>query len=476
MSLAATSLARRRAQEKIVKERRDFLKDESNATYVAQWEAQTAIRIEKQDLLYRANKFAENAACSLKKRQTKIRELYEKEELDWRVKIEILQHASKDNRIKEIREKANSLKEKREKERQDFVNLCYERQWRDGCDELRSLHSKAITDKVMINRKAAFEKFTEKKSKHSDDFKKSTQFYECNDLDENGNNDKQKRKANLETKRALDAQMEFIREQEKKCREEKRMEEEEKLSSFEKNDEFEKQKEMKARRIARVRGEQILNENTKRINEREKEMDAHKKQDLILLEYALSKERLEIQNEENQKYQGKEASREYLQFLRDQMVKEKENTASVDKIRNEEMEKIWVKRENEEKCKHEMRRKFLAEVSVSRLQQIKDKEILKKQEMEELAKQVAADQIEWKRQDEVEREESLKKRNERIQNMLENKATVEENSKLRAREKQHQRMIQNELQISEKEHSDRIAKESGNIVTNFGRRRSSMFA
>ena len=73
--MAAAKLARKRAQEKIVREREDFLKDECNATYVARWEERTSTRIEKQDLLCRAGRLAELDMKTLEQRQTNIQKL-----------------------------------------------------------------------------------------------------------------------------------------------------------------------------------------------------------------------------------------------------------------------------------------------------------------------------------------------------------------------------------------------------------------
>lgn len=477
MSLAAASLARRRAQEKIVKEREDFIKDECNATYVAQWEKKTSLRIEKQDQKNRADRLAEIDEKSLKQRQTNICELYAKDEAKWRHELEKSQNISTEDRMLEIREKAHRLKLKREKERQDFVNQCYGRQWRDGCDELRRLHSKAITDKVMRDRSYAFEMNAGNKEKLEETAG-------CR----NGQSIKTKEKMkididkleitnkNLEIKAALDAQIECTRQQNQKLNEEQRLEEQEKIETWKKIDEAEKRKELQTRQAARLRGEETLKENAKRIQDREREKAVQREQDLVLLEYALSKERLDVQKEEEQKYQGKETAREYLRFLKDQSVKEKEEDEVVDAIRNEEMERILTKRENKTQSKDESKKKLLKEIHASRLQQIAEKERRERQEKEELARQVSINQLEWERQEEAERKKALQKKEETVKNMLANKAVMEKKSKLRDQEKERELLEQKEILMDEKDHLDRIKREAGNIVTSFPRRRSQMFA
>ena len=42
-------------------------------------------------------------------------------------------------------EKAYALKDAREKERQEYVQQCYNNRWRDACDDARTLDSQAMT-------------------------------------------------------------------------------------------------------------------------------------------------------------------------------------------------------------------------------------------------------------------------------------------------------------------------------------------
>ena len=44
-----------------------------------------------------------------------------------------------------IKERAYALKEAREEARQKFVDAAYKNQWRDACDDARTLDSKAVT-------------------------------------------------------------------------------------------------------------------------------------------------------------------------------------------------------------------------------------------------------------------------------------------------------------------------------------------
>lgn len=140
------------------------------------------------------------------------------------------------------------------------------------------------------------------------------------------------------------------------------------------------------------------------------------------------------------------------------------------------MDKIWQKREILEKNKHEARRKLLSEVHASRLQQIRDKELIKKKEIDELAKQAEINQMEWEREEQAAKKEALQKKEATVRNMLANKETMEENSRLRAKEKQDELLLQQRINIDDKKHMERVEQEAKNVVTNFPRRKSEMFS
>ena len=476
MSVTAASLARRRAQEKIVRERQDFLVDECKATYVAQWEERTSVRIEKQDLLNRADRFAELDKQSLTQRQAHIKELYEKDESKWELNLKQLQYVSTDDRMNQIRDKAIRLKEKREKERQDFVNECYARQWRDGCDELRALNAKAVTAKVMRDRTYAFDtKIGNKPKEDIEDTKRSKE----KEVEIKQNEEKTKLKVmqkNFETKTALDSQVEHFRQKNELLNEQKRIEEREKMEEWKKIDEMKREKELQARRDARLRGEEILNENSRRVQKREKDVAVQRKQDLVLLEYALRQERQDIEKEEKQKNQGKETAKEYLTFLSDQMIQEKMDDEAVEDARNAEMERILTKREQKIHDKNDLKKRLTSEVHASRLEQIRIKEELLKKEKEELAKQVKINLLEWDRQGQVEREKSLIKKEATVKNMLANKAVTEEKAKQKTKENQDDLLLQRQLLNSEKNHMERVQRDAGNMVTHFPRKTSKMFS
>ena len=89
----------------------------------------------------------------LGKRRQRITDLYQREMEEWKEMIVKSQEITPEERMEQIREKAYRLKAKREHDRGVYVKQCYDRQWRDASDEVRTLDSKARLDKLMYDRK-----------------------------------------------------------------------------------------------------------------------------------------------------------------------------------------------------------------------------------------------------------------------------------------------------------------------------------
>ncbi len=454
MSLVATSLARRRANEKIVNERVEFLKEECNATSVAQWEQRTMSRILKQEIQNRVTQFSQKEEISLQQRQSKLKELYHNDVKKWNLQFDELQTMSADERLEIIRQQAEQLRTKRENENQTFVSECYDRRWRDECDELRTLHSKAITERVMNDRSKAFRNEStgssnEKSKRDSDKFGSIVIISQEENTEEKSEEDGLRNR--IEIKAALDAQMEYIKKRSITERDERMKEEVQKLELWKEEDRLAKVKASYSRQAARKVGDDIQLANARKKANIEMEEAQQRQEDLILLRVAMKKEKKEIELEERRKNEGKEAALEHLFFLRKQMIREKEETETVDTTRKVEMERILNRRENIIRCQNEEKRKLLADVNQSRLRQIKEKEIRNREEKEAIKKQVSISLQELREEEKEENERAMKKKQETVQNMLANKQAMEEKAKQKAKEREEQLRFHRNLMKQEEE-------------------------
>jgi len=130
------------------------LAEEFKLSSYATWETKTAAVIAKKTVENRARQLANEDADDVGERRAAMQRLYESEMNGWKVML-ANQEETLDERKERIRERAYLLKNQRESERKNFVKEMYDKQWRDACDDARSLDSQAIMDKLLVDRKGA---------------------------------------------------------------------------------------------------------------------------------------------------------------------------------------------------------------------------------------------------------------------------------------------------------------------------------
>mmetsp|Transcript_15781 Transcript_15781/g.23440 ORF Transcript_15781/g.23440 Transcript_15781/m.23440 type:complete len:479 (+) Transcript_15781:278-1714(+) len=467
MSAAAVALARRRAREDLFLSREEFIKDKDNVARVARWEQRTSKAIEKKELIDRANKLTDNDEKILSNRRNKICQLYQREMAEWKEMVVESQEISMEGHMEQIREKAFRLKAKREAERRSFVKECYERQWRDGCDEARILDSRAIMDKLMRDRNDAVAcKESRTKESQMDSTETAEWKKRLKDLEDKEFLEQEKRhRKNIEIKLVLDEQVKSLREKREILKRQKLKEENEQIEFWRSEEERLRENEINALRESHARGEEILKTNICRHKQREHDIAMKREQDKLMLQYAIGKEEREIANERAEKEKGKNIASEYVTFFREQLLKEKENTDAIDRIREAEMEKISTKRDNALKVQEEARRRLMTEVSIGRQQQIMEKAKQQEAENQELAEQLAKSMEEWRNQEEAEREERIQSKARTVDNMVANKAIIDEKRLKQALFIRETHLMTKQIEYAEKQHQQKLSQQSGNVLT-----------
>lgn len=466
----ASSLAKRRAQERIVKERELFLKNECKATSIAKWQEKSDNRIRKQDLEVRVRRLREEMAEDLTTRRGKLHALYEGEKEQWEQELKISQEVPLEQRINAIRERANELQRKRQQENEAFVAECLHRQWSEGSDDVRSLKKKdndlkereenlrRLAIEVKTSREALTDKLMDGQSnkQNSGNNTKLMQALEKKDKEDAI----ERQRSNLEIKLALDKQVDFNEQRQIQEVEQRQKEEAVQLKSWKDEDAAVRNKEKDKSKVARERGKNIVLANKQRFDDREVDIIQKRREESILLDCALDRERIDIKAEMTNQEQNQGATNDvnnYTKLLRDQMVKEADETCMVERKRDAAMQAILEKKDNDLKEKEDNRRRLVVEVQTSREAQINEKK-----RVEENRKAAEANEVNYNisvlekqlLQEKLAKEE-IKKRT--IENMLWNKSKMEEKIVERERMKQEQ-LIQRE--IAEKEHQERLSKES----------------
>ena len=410
-SMIPPALARRRAEEALQAERLAYVDYNAKASQVVAFEHRTNKRIEASNVSRRAESFRQKDTQKLKDRQKAMAELYAADMKEWKHQVQEKNTVTTEQQMHEIREKALRLRDAREKDRRQYIEECYERQWRASSEEARKAESRAIV--------ARLEKEREKdgtEPSHYQALEMEAKRLEALELEHRKQELDEKeaiaqsqiREKNMLMKQTLDLQVAAKRQQENAiclCRQQEEAEEARRIES-EKAIAFEAEKARRSQQEETRR--KITEENAQKSKEKECVMGKEREQDLTLLAFALDKERREIAQEAAAKEQNIGMAREYMAFLQEQMKKDHADTSRIDAIREAKAEKIWLQRDAELAAKAEARRRMMAEVDSSRQIQMRQQIEQLERERQDLAKYVAESVEAARKQDAIEKEEQAK--------------------------------------------------------------------
>ena len=127
--MTLVDLQRRRHQERIFDETQAFLNQHHNTERLHHWQAKTQHAIERRQVENIKQQLLQKDNDELDKRKKNLQSLYSSEMTDWEQTVQSSREISQDDILNQIRVRAYMLKDRREKERQQFVSECYERQW-----------------------------------------------------------------------------------------------------------------------------------------------------------------------------------------------------------------------------------------------------------------------------------------------------------------------------------------------------------
>ena len=456
MSRAAFKLQqRRRDQERLLHEKQSYLRQHHNTERLLNWENRTNAQIKQREVCSLTEQMLKEDEEDLKKRQLDLKSLYGSEMDNWKTVLKDKLEVTQEQKLEQIRERAYALKAKREAERQEFVKECYQRQWRDACDDLRAMDSKATLDRLVQDRKIMVETKTAmmKQRKETNECTNDTLTFLQDRDDENI----QRREFNLKTKQALDQQLKWKREKQAALLAQRKCEEEEQLRNLANLDEKSKKAHKEKIYKAKKEGDEMYQEMLKRSKLKEEHRKLENDHNMILLQHALEKEQYDITLEKAKKEEDKGAALEYVQCLRAQLKEDAKRIQQTNAIRDEASKAMFRKNDEKLAAEAERRKKWIEEVQVSRQEQIR----MKQREVERIRKEEAIEVQENRayqiRQAEEERLRKEQAKADRIENMLANKAIIEKKKNDKVIEQQEKFLLNKHFQYAEKIHQQKFA-------------------
>jgi hypothetical protein len=443
--------------------------NDRKALQMANFENTTTQRIDrklKQQMFETKRKEYEENLVS---RRKKLADLYNYEINSWRQEI-LARVETQEDRKQRIMQRAYALRDARERERQEYVRKRYDEQWRDSCDDARTLDSKATVIFMNQERRRQIQEKVESKQELS---RQENSFLEewNRQLDELERRDKEKndyrQRVNMETSAAIRKQIEDNMKAKEYYYTNLMAEEQAELDRLRREIDAEEAVQRRRTEEAHRLGRDVMRFNLENRKVRQEEAKVEAEQDAILLDYALRKEREQIAAEEAKRNANKQAALQYGKYLEEQMIKEAEDTAFVDEIRRREEEKVWKARDDALQAREDARNYLMKLVDEGRQDQIRYKHEHEARERAADSKfvtkfmQDAADAVRQEQEEVEARRRIAESNNEQLQKQIQARRLREE------MEKQEAYLADKEMKYREKLHQQRLAQQAGTVRLNY---------
>lgn len=441
---------------------------ERKVQQIAHFETTTSAKIEKRIKQDQLDRMRRERDANLINRQRALAELYETEMEQW--KDEVLSKVETvEERKARIMERAYALRDARESARLEYVKRRYDDQWRDACDDARTLDSESMTAFMAKERLRQMEEKIKKKQMLNSD--ETAWLAEWNrQLDIIAERDRAKleyrKKCDMDTEKGLRQQIEYNMKM-KQDNYDRTMEEDlDEIRRIREAIAAEEALQKKKSDEAKQRGKEVLQFNAQfKIIEAER-LREEAEQNAILLEYAMRKEREQIAAEEAKKNAARNASLQFRKYLEEQMIKEAEDTAFVDEINKREEAKVWKARDDALQAREDARNHLMKLVDEGRQEQIRRKreEMIREKESEKIyVKKFIEDAKEGIRLEQdaaIRRREKAAANNEKLSQQIELRRRQEELAK------QETYLADKQMKYIERQHQLKLAEQGGAVRLN----------
>ncbi|XP_067667219.1 cilia- and flagella-associated protein 53-like [Haliotis asinina] len=411
-----------------------------------EWERWTDRKIQLNTVKRRVEGLMQANEFSVEDRRERLRTLLRNEEQQYLEEMTAKEETTIERQAK-MRERAKFLKDKREEERLQFVQDKLDQQFRNQCEELRSTLSKRQQDQVCAERLDQLRYKEEIEIEKAAQDQMYAQLWEEDRLKKAEREEREAKAQHERNREVLDVLRKQMAALEKQKDEERLLKDEEaqllrEQAALRKMEEQQAQAE-KIRKQKETRDMLDLSLKMK-MKKKAREEQEQLAFDLKMLEQLLEESRNEAMEQMQRKRELREEDRRYRDYLAQLMAEEKAKEIELERLINEEVEKMWQKRLNQWKLERLARKKLLQDVLDGRAVQIQER--LAQNELRQLEAQREKEElvriIEENKRLEQERAEKLWQRNMQYQHDLEGQ--IDHNNRMR------------DAQIRSQEEEDRL--------------------
>lgn len=396
-------------------------------------------------------------------RRRQLADLYNDEMDMWKAEV-LARVETQEDRKARIMERAYALREAREKARLEQVKSAYDKQWRDACDDARTLDSEALVQLVTKERINQIQEKIARKQRLSAEEEQYNEAWK-RQLEEIERRDKEKEAKHLamemEVAKGLKQQIQYTKQRKEEFLRHKREEEEEEIRQVREAMRAEEELQQQRHREAYERGREILQTNARVKLIEEEEARIRREQDAQLLRYALAQEKAAAEAEEAKRNENRRQAAVYKKYLEEQMIRDAEDTAYLDDMRKKEEEKVWKAREDALAARQQARDYLMKMVDEGRQEQIAHKKQQTIAEKEEEAKWVAKFKADHEEGLMMDRAEAARRRQIALDNAAELQRQLQERREKEERMKQEEYLAVKHMEHMEKLHKQKLAEQGG---------------
>ncbi|XP_013385627.1 cilia- and flagella-associated protein 53-like [Lingula anatina] len=387
------------------------------------WERWTDRRIQINTVKRKVAGLMQAEQFGIEDRREKLRDLLMEEEQQYLKEMEEKEETVLERQAK-MRGRAKDLREKREQERMQIVKEKLDQKFRNECEELRSTLSKRHQDEVCTER---LEQLRIKERIEEEKKQEEAMYADLWHKDMLSKMEREEREAQAQHARnrevlgviqlqraALEAQKE----------EAIRLREEEARLLAQQNQlrKLEEQQALEEKRRQQQETREIYDRSVRmKMKRKAKEIQEELAFDMKILEQLLEESRNEAMEQEQRKKELREEDRRYREYLKQMLEEEKIRESEMERLIDEDVERMWQKRLAQWRLEKEARKKLLEEVLAVRRQQINEKlSINEKKQREALVeREEILRAIEENKQIELEQQERQRQKNLQYQSDLE---------------------------------------------------------
>lgn len=466
-SVAILAQQRSRQLDGAIAQSKKYVAANKSIDLRTKWENSTAHKIEQKRKGSRVMELLSQQAEALLARRRKLAGLLNAEMDMWQKEFEA-GDASPAERKASLQARALELRDAREAERRAFVDEMYKLQWQTSCDDGRLLDSKATVKRVVSDRQVQEQQKAEFAMKQqAEDDVLTAQWQQRIDELEAKETEKEayRRGMEKEIKGMLDQQVDAHNARKEALKARRAAEAREEMIEWRAAKDKAGAEELQRYLTSKERGMETREFNESRLHLRAEAAAEVRAEDLLLLNYALEKERAAEAAEQAKRDEEKATTKRYQDYLKAQMVKEAADLKEIDAMRKADEDKIWAKKEKEQQDRRDAREALWQATNSTRQEQMRLKaDRLAAEEAERVSH---ADDPHLDEIDRLEAAKQAARKAATMGNQLGVRAQVSYKERVQRREEQEKFLESKLMEKVEKEHKERLGEMAGTVKVHF---------